>query len=260
MRSAPTRSHPVRRAALCLGALAVGALSFTAGRAQVPTTDPLTALNEGNRLFRNGQIQAAVEVYESGYDPAAPHPTLLYNLGTALHHLDRLPEAILWYRRAAEVGGAVSAEDGGDEAPVAGKGDPWLQENLWLARRSLGSEVLPAGGPLGWIGRHAGALRLTAIVLAWAALLTMIAVPRLPIWGVAATAVLALALYGGALAVDRFGPRPAVVLQDCFTPAGELPAGTEIWVRPAAGGGWRISGSDEAVCEADAVGLVVPEA
>jgi tetratricopeptide (TPR) repeat protein len=260
MRGPASLSIVLRRAALCLGALALGALSFTAGRAQLPQTDPLTALNEGNRLFRNGQVQEAVEVYSSGYDPASPHPTLLYNLGTALHHLDRLPEAILWYRRAAEVGGAVSAEDAGEDAPAAGKGDPWLQENLWLARRSLGSEVLPAGGPLGWVGRHAGSLRIAAIVLAWAALLTLIALPRMPTWGVAGVAVLALVLYGGAIAVDRWGPRAAVVLQDCFTGAGELPAGTEIWVRPATGGGWLISGSDNAVCEADTVGLVVPEA
>ncbi|MEE8526676.1 MAG: tetratricopeptide repeat protein [Thermoanaerobaculia bacterium] len=240
--------------------MAVGALTFTVGRAELPETDPLTALNEGNRLFRNGQVQQAVETYGSGYHPASPHPTLLYNLATALHHLDRLPEAILWYRRAAEVGGAPSAEAVGGEVPAAGKGDPWLQENLWLARRSLGSEVLPAGGPLGWLGRHAGALRAAAIVLAWAALLVVIAVPRMPTWGTAVIALLAFSLYGGAIAVDRWGPRAAVVLEDCFTAAGELPAGTEIWVRPATGGGWLISGSDNAVCEAGAVGLVLPDA
>lgn len=260
MRNSPSISSPLRRLAICLGALAIGASSFIAGRAEPPDTDPLTALNEGNRLFRNGQVQEAVEVYGSGYDPASPHPTLLYNLGTALHHLDRLPEAILWYRRAAEVGGAVSAEDAGGEAPVAGQGDPWLQENLWLARRSLGSEALPAGGALGWVGRHSGTLRLTAIALAWMALLTVIAVPRMPLWGTAAIAVLAFSLYGGAIAVDRWGPRAAVVLEDCFTAAGELPAGTEIWVRPATGSGWLISGSDHAVCEDGAVGLVVPDA
>ncbi len=252
-------SSVLRRLAIGVGALTVGALTFTAGRAQSPPADPLTALNEGNRLFRNGQIQEAVDVYTTGYDPAAPHPTLLYNLGTALHHLDRIPEAILWYRRAAEVGGATSAEDAGDEAPIAGQGDPWLQENLWLARRSLGSEMLPASGALGWLGRHGGSLRIAAIVLAWIALLALLVAPRMPIWGFAGIAVLAFAFYGGAIAVDRWGPRAAVVLEDCFTPVGELPAGTEIWVRPASSGGWLISGSDNAVCEGGTVGLVIPE-
>ena len=100
--------------------------SSTGESAAFAQPDSRAALNEGNRRFRDGQIEAAVEAYLRGYSPAAPHPTLLYNLGTALHHLDRLPEAILWYRRAAE------------------SDDLWLKDNLLLARRSLGSQI-PGG-------------------------------------------------------------------------------------------------------------------
>lgn len=240
-----SRRHPAinaaRRAVLCLAALALGAATLVAARGQLADTDPLTSLAEGNRLFRNGEVEAAIDAYTSGYSPAAPHPTLLYNLATALHHVDRLPEAILWYRRGAD------AED------------PWLEENLWLARRSLGSQVMQPGGSLGWLTRHADHLRLAAIVLGWLSLLLMIALPRMPLWGLAASAAVAFLLYGGAAGVDRWGPRPAVVLSDCYTEAGELPAGTEAWVRPSLDGRWAVSGS-VAVCDPDTVELVFPGA
>ena len=84
--------------------LAAGLLATAAFDSAASPQDPQAALREGNRLFRDGQIEAAVTVYLEGYVPPAPHPTLLYNLGTALHHLDRLPEAVLWYRRAAAAG------------------------------------------------------------------------------------------------------------------------------------------------------------
>lgn len=230
----------VRRIAICLGAVSLAFLTLAAATGDAPATDPQTALVEGNRLFRNGQVEAAVAAYQQGYAPSSPNPTLLYNLGTALHHLDRLPEAILWYRRAAD------------------STDPWLQDNLWLARRSLGSQVLPPGGSLGWLTRHSGALRLAAIVLAWATLLLVIFSARFPTWTLLASAALACALYGAAVVVDRWGPHPAVVLADCHSPGGELPAGTETWVRRDADGRWRISGSTNATCDDAAIALVSP--
>lgn len=233
------------RTAAQLGAAAAGfvilvgmSVAFASGDGTA--VDSQAALNEGNRLFRDGRLEEAVTAYRAGYSPDAPHPTLLYNLGTALHHLDRLPEAILWYRRAA------------------GSDDPWLEENLWLARRSLGSQVLPAGGTIGWLGRHTGALRLVAIALAWLTLLLVLASPRMPSWALIAVSLSTFALYGGAVAIDRWGPRPAVILGDCFTAAGDLPAGTEAWVRRRAGG-WMISGSEKVVCPQEAVELVFPE-
>ncbi len=219
--------------------LALAAFAAAAGGQQV---DPQAALSDGNRLFRDGRVEAAVDAYLEGYGEPAPHPTLLYNLGTALHHQGRLPEAILWYRRAAESDAA----------------DPWLQENLWLARRGLGSQNLPPGGLLGWPSRHTGALRLAAIALAWLTLLLVVAIPKMPAWTIAAAALLAASTYGSAAAVERWGPQPAVVLEDCFTGTGELPAGTEAWVLPATGGSWLISGAADAVCPAEAVELVSP--
>ncbi len=205
--------------------------------------DPETALDDGNRLFKSGRIEAAVEVYRRGYVPRVPrvpHPTLAYNLGTALHHLGRLPEAVLWYRRAG------------------GSGDPWLEENLWLARRRLGSQVLPPVGPLGSLARQVDALRLAAIAAAWATFLALIAVRRFPLWGFLTSALLAGALYGAAAGVERWGPRPAVLVADCTSAAGEFPAGTEAWVRPLADGRFRVSGS-AAVCDRETVELVFPQ-
>ncbi len=231
-------------AAIVLAATASGGSQGTSLRV---TDETQAALYEGNRLFRDGQIEAAVAAYLEGTSQQAPHPTLLYNLGTALHHLDRWPEAILWYRRAALARAAYH--------PRAE--DPWLEDNLWLARRSLGSQVVQIGGLLGWLVRHTGDLRSAAIAIAWITLVVVVIRDKMPAWVVVAAAGLAISVYGGAAAVERWGPRPAVILQDCLTPAGELPAGTEVWVRPGTGG-WRIPGSTGNICPPATVELVFP--
>lgn len=225
-----------------LGPWVLGLLALLAPAAIAqPPTDAASALREGNRLFRDGRIAEAIDAYTTGYAPAMSNPTLCYNLGTALHHTGRLPEAILWYRRAAEAQ------------------DPWLTENLLLARRSLGSRILPATGPSAWLGRHGPNLQIAATVLAWAALFAVAAIPRCPIWAFVGVAGLALALFGITAAGERWGPRPAVMLEDCSTPAGDLPAGTEVWVRSAPDGAWRISGVEGASCPAPAAALVFPD-
>ncbi len=222
--------------------VATAALVLAAAAGDRPPGDPSAALSDGNRLFRDGRLEAAVAAYLAGAAEGEPHPTLCYNLGTALHHLDRLPEAVLWYRRAAE----------------SGAGDPWLEDNLWLARRALGSRALPPGSVLGWLRQQAGGVRLAAVVIAWLTLLLVTVQPGIPIRAVAAAALSAAAIYGGAAAIERWGPQPAVILQACPTGAGELPAGTQAWVSPAPGGHWRISGAGDAVCPADTVALVHP--
>lgn len=217
--------------------VAVVAIAATEDLSEV---DSQAALNEGNRLFREDQLEAAAEVYRSGYSPAAPHPTLLYNLGTTLHHLGHLPEAILWYRRANLTE------------------DAWLEENLWLARRSLGSQQLPPGGVLGWLGNHSGLLQGLAIAFSWTTLLLLIAWPRTPLWLPLSGALLAAALFASGLAVERWGPHPAVVLEDCSSAAGDVPAGTEAWVRRRADGGWSLSGSTGMVCPPESAELLFP--
>ena len=216
-------------------AIGLGAAADTAAQ----TADPVQALTEGNRLFRDGRIEEAVEAYRAGFDPDAVHPTLVYNLGTALHHLDRLPEAILWYRRADA------------------SNDPWLEENLWLARRTLGSQTLPPSGPIGLLSGRANTLRLVAVLLAWAGLGALLLIERKAV----AIGLLAVAagVWGTAAVGARWGAHPAVLLADCATTAGDLPAGTEAWVRQGPDDRWRVvARSADAICPADAVRLVFP--
>ena len=229
-----------RRPALALlGALGIALLALAA-TAQPDRVETAEALAEGNRLFREGQLEQAAETYRRGYSPVAPHPTLVYNLGATLHQLDRLPEAILWYRRAPS------------------STDPWLEENLWLARRSLGSQVLPPAGFLGTLSSQHRVLQWVAVGLAWLTLGALLFVPttvgRWPVWVLAG---LAIALFASAEALERWGPQPAILLTDCTTAAGDLPAGTEAWVRPSPGGDWQISGT-QGVCPAESVAPVFP--
>ncbi len=202
-------------------------------------SEPQQALEEGNRLFREGQFEAAVEAYTRGYSPADPHPTLTYNLGATLHHLGRLPEAILWYRRADP-------------------DDLWQQENLWLARRTLGSQNLPPAGLLGQLRSFASGLHLAAISLSWLALVVLLLGSRLPRLTVVATLLGALTCVGLAAAAEHWGPRPAVLLRDCSTPNGELPAGTEAWASRLPDGRWAIAGTSTITCAENTAAWVEP--
>ncbi len=254
MTSPMMRLKTTRRSDVLAAILLLTAAGCAARDAAPPAADATrAALDAGNRLFRAGEVDAAVVAYLDGYSPRAPHPTLLYNLGTALHHAGRLPEAILWYRRAARAKTPSLWRAATSNAPLLWRaGDPWLEENLWLARRSLGSQALPPTGLPGWLAGHTGGLRWAAIAIAWIILLLVVTRDGMPLRGVLAAAALAIALYGGAAAVERWGPRPAVILEDCPTPAGTLPAGTEAWVHPGTGA-WRISGSGNRSCPPDAL-------
>ena len=213
------------------------------GAAAAAGADPLTALAEGNQAVAAGNLEAAAAAYQRGYDKGPVHPTLAYNLGTTLHQLGRLPEAILWYRRATPDGKSDAA-------------DPWLADNLLLARRTLGSQN--AGHPDFWAGlrRQASLLTGIAIALSWLAAASLLLAPgRRPFaWaGLAA----ALALATAAFLSFSLGAREAVLLRDCSTSAGALPAGSELWVVPDASG-YRVAGSRDATCPADALELIAP--
>ena len=204
------------------------------------------ALREGNRLYRQGNLEGALAAYRSGAaqsGPGAVDPLLAYNLATTLHHLGRLPGAVLWYRRAA-----------------AGLGDdPWLRENLARARAQLGARRLGPPPLLGPTLRHPWLTGTLAAVCAWAGLLLALSGAPARSRGRPARRLAggllaaALVFWIGGLALSRFGPRPAVLLDAC----GELPAGSEVWVTPEAGGRFRVIRSGED-CEAAAVGVVRP--
>ncbi len=197
------------------------------------------ALRRGNRLYRRGDLEGAVAAYRA----AAGHgsPLLAYNLATALHHLGRLPEAVLWYRRAA----------------TGLRTDPWIEENLARARAELGARRLGPPRLLAPLLRDPWLLPAVATGCAWAALLVALAGARRRsrrLWRLAGGLLaVGLGLWSGELALSLAGPRPAVVLEAC----GELPAGSEVWVLPATDGRFRILEAGER-CDGNAVGLIEP--
>lgn len=199
--------------------------------------DPVAALTEGNRLVQEDKLEEAAAAYRAGYDPQSVHPTLAYNLGATHQRMGALPEAILWYRRAERAD------------------DPWLEDNLLLARRSLGSQAVGSRGPWGQLGQWGTALQGVAIALSWLAALS--AWRRWP----RALTVACLAGGLGALGLVQLAtsrqPRAGVLLKDCAPGNGTLTAGTELWVSQVAAG-WRIAGSNDAVCPLDTVELVDP--
>jgi hypothetical protein len=222
------------------GALLLALLPLLAALA-----DPGAALREGNYLFRSGDLDAALDAYTAGWDGS--DPVLAYNLGTTAHHLGRLPEALLWYRRAEP--GLV--------------GDPWLRDNLRLARAQLRAEGRTAPhGPTSWAFWMESRpwLLATGTALAWAALLLLVLPlpPALRRRTFGPAALLSFLTFGAGLLLPRIGPRPAVLLQDCVSRRGTLPSGSEVWVTSSADREWHILDvREEALrCPAGGIGLV----
>lgn len=225
-------------------ALLLAPLLAAAAAAATPP-DPLAALAAGNAAVEAGRLDDAVAAYRQGYDPAAIHPTLAYNLGSTLHQLGRLPEAILWYRRAAP------------PQPGKASSDPWLDDNLLLARRTLGSQS--AGHPDPWAELRGSSALLTgaAVAVSWLGAALLVLAPRRRLWAFTLLAA-ALALAGVARLSHSHGAREAVLLRDCATGAGALPAGSELWVTPLESGAFRIAGSHDASCPAADLELIRP--
>jgi hypothetical protein len=212
--------------------------------APIPPLDAASALREGNRRFHAGDLEGAIAAYASGYDGS--DPLLAYNIGTAAHHLGRLPEALLWYRRA-EASGQVR--------------DTWLRENLELVRgqlRDAGAREETGTAWSFWMGQRQRLVWI-GLLLAWAALPALL-LPRDPRVRRAAVAAVALAAglpFAAGLWLGRNGPRAAVLLADCPGPSGSLRAGSEVRVFSADGGAWRVPGTGF-VCPNASVGLVEP--
>ncbi len=252
---------------LLLAGLAV--LPVPRGDASGTGADAEAALAEGNRLVRVGRPEEAITAYAAGWPATGrlrraggPEAILAYNLGTTAHRLRRLPEAILWYRRAQ----------------AARLDDPWLVENLELARAEAAATVLPVPGMAARTTPATGLLAAAAVALAWVALVLYLLALLAPhpeaagraspppastenrrpprrSWAVAAVA--ALGLWAAAAAVEAWAPRPAVLLDRCEGPSGALPAASEIWVGGETGGGREVFGGPPGlVCPGRAVGLV----
>jgi tetratricopeptide (TPR) repeat protein len=238
---------------------------------------PEAALAEGDRLVRDERLEEAFAVYAAAYqghvDPANETDAILaYNLGAVAHRLGHLPQAVLWYRRAA-----AKMPD-----------DPPLRENLELARRDLESLGVPPAAPPGawafWLDHRRG-LILAGIALAWAALPLLALRPGLRLQVLMPVAALSCLSFTAGMVVPRLAPRPAVLLQPCPAtedtkaaapaasnapgePAGSahaanaagtvLPAGTEIWVTSASteAGTWSVVGRQGLSCPENSVGLV----
>ncbi len=204
------------------------------------------ALETGSRLFLEDDLEGALEAYGDGWSGSGSleDAALAYNAGTAALRLGRLPEALLWLRRAE----------------TAAPDDPWVRDNLAMARATLG--LPPAEPPWPWSAwaRYGPWAALGGIVLAWTAC-GLLALGRRPQPGwLAAFAVLSLTVFVAGLAAGRIGPRPAVLLEPCpAAPAAKdgLPAGSEVWVRPAQEG-WGVEGRNGLLCPGPAIGLVAP--
>lgn len=195
-----------------------------------------SALTQGNLLFERAEIEAALEAYARGWrgDESQADGILAYNAGTCALRLGRLPEALLWYRRAE----------------TAIPSDPWLRDNLTHTRQALSVDpAMEESSSWRW------PLTFMGVALAWAALL-LIVLSRQPSRGLLGLlALLACATFAAGVFPDRFRPREAVLLLPC----GGLPAGSEVRVSPVDGGGWRIVGEgDPPRCPAEGVGLVGP--
>lgn len=229
------------RALLCLTLTFVG---WMGAALPVGALDPETALAEGNRRFESDEVEMALAAYARGYAGGGSRADglLAYNAGTCALHLGRLPEALLWYRRAQ----------------AAGLDDPWLRDNLAMTRRALGERPEAPLSPGGWLARRRW-LAAAGVALAWVALALLIPGRRLPRGLLPLLALLGCAAFAAGMLPGRFGPRAAVLLAACPARGQGLPVGSEVWVRPAEGGGWRIVGAGGGPrCPAEAVGVVAP--
>ncbi len=242
---------------LPVAGLALGLLGWAGARAarrdDAAVATAQAALAHGNRLVRDGRPTDALAAYAAGWAEGrggAADGLLAYNLAVTAHRLGRLPEALLWYRRADRLR----------------PDDPWLAENLELVRAEVGAPRLPAPGPAGALATHRWAPAAAAAVAAWTALALLLVRRRLTrrlsrpwaaeAWVLPAAAALALWLAGPTLLARA--PRAAVLTAPCGGGGARYEAGSELWVRPA-GEGWAVAGGPPGlVCPPAAVGLVGP--
>jgi hypothetical protein len=225
----------------------VAVLFFLFSGLAEPTDPADTAFSRGNLLFERDDIEGALEAYGRGWrgDGSRTDGILSYNAGTCALRLGRLPEALLWYRRAE----------------TAIPGDPWLRDNLAHTRHALGDPPVEIPVHERWLpGRFP--LAALGVALSWAGLLLILLVRRPSRALLAVFALLACGCFVAGMFPRIFtggtGPGAAVLLAPCPDKDG-LPAGSEVRVLPLDGGGWRIVGREGGPqCPPGTVGLIAP--
>lgn len=247
VKSSPVKSGPERRAGLVVLALVLilmtAAMTFTLQAQEPPQEGPGAAaagaadpVQRGHELFEAGDPKGAAELYRSALDLERPNATMVYNLGTALHHAGELPEAVLWYRRGRQ-------------------DDPWLKENLFLARRSLGSENLEPARIYAWLDADGSYLAGGILVWIWGTGILALLLPAPRSRAALAAAALGTVSYLALETTRTLGPEPVVLLDDCHVGSTRLPAGTEAWAERQADG-WALSGMTETICPSDSIQAV----
>ncbi len=213
---------------------------------------PISAYNQGNRLYARKDYAAAAAAYEQALK-AGPNPAVHFNLGNALFKSGKIGEAIVHYRRARYLDPR----------------DADIAANLDFLRAYRVDKMMTAPSPLARLldralhrlsRRQAGVLTAVSFALAGAFLAGWI-VRRWPALGVAASACALVAAYGFATQrawASEVDARPAVVAvpevnalsgpSDEFKQILLLHDGTEVEIREArgnyllvqlpGGGGW----------------------
>jgi len=106
---------------------AVGLVAFLAVLLSAEALAQESFFEDGNRLYQQGDYQAALDSYLRIIDSGLESGALHYNIGNAYFKLHRLGEAILHYERAARLS----------------PGDEDVRANLELARSLTVDEVTP---------------------------------------------------------------------------------------------------------------------
>ena len=98
------------------------------------------------------------------------------------------------------------------------------------ARDTLGLRPFRAPGFGGEIARNARPLYYLAALLAWSGALLWLVRDRIPRLLPRVLLGSGLVLYSGILLASRWAPVAAVLVENCASATGDLPAGSEVWV------------------------------
>lgn len=205
-------------------------------------------LQPSDELAPRAELEASLARHAAAWTAESGEARRLaaYNAGTVALQLGRLPEAVLWLRRA-EVG--AWGQDG------------WTADNLAAVRRLVDGGEPSLATKWSLVARAAPWLSWGGVALAWTAFglgLARGARPSQSMRSRSRRTLGALAaaglLYFTGFALARWGPREAVLLQEC--PGLPAPPGREVWVLPGAEAVRVLGPAPARPCPAASVGLV----